>query len=113
MGKAQRAKGYRFERAVVNDLKDIYGEQVRRGWQSRFGSDAPDVEGTPYWIECKHHKRVSIKQALKQATEDSEKSKEPRTPLAICKDDGKDAIAVMYWSDLVELLRKVEFKDES
>ena len=63
-GKLSRMKGKVFEREVARDLRAIYGEQVKRGWQAREGTDAPDVENVPYWVECKHHQRVNVRAAV-------------------------------------------------
>jgi len=89
-------------------MKKVFGDHVRRGWQSREGSDAPDVVGTPFWIECKHHKKVNIKAALRQAKEDCTLSSNPAFPvLAICKDDKEKPIAAMYLNDFMKLLEEI------
>lgn len=57
MGKAQREKGKRGERMLAEELRNTFpelAEQIRRGWQSRSGSDDPDVVGVPgVWFESK------------------------------------------------------------
>ncbi len=104
MGKAQREKGKRFEQAVAKDLRKIFGEKVGRGWQARSGIDAPDVVGTPFWIECKHHKKVNIRAALLQAVNDSNVHNESMLPIAVCKDDKCDSIVALLWDDFLKLL---------
>jgi hypothetical protein len=69
LGRLSRNKGKTYEQAVARGYRELYGERVKRGWQAREGSDAPDVEGVPYWVECKHHKKVSIRAAYEQAAE--------------------------------------------
>lgn len=82
MGKASREKGKRGEREVVKALR-IAGFDCRRGWQSRQGTDEADVEGTPYWIEVKRHRKVNIRSAYNQGSEDTD----GRPVVVIWRDD--------------------------
>ena len=66
-GRASRRKGHDWERAVAKRLRAIFGTAVRRGWQSRDGAEQPDVDGSPWWVECKRSKRPNIEAALVQA----------------------------------------------
>ena len=67
MGKMQRRKGSTFELKVAGLLRSIY-PQARRGiGQARSAGEVADVELTPWWVECKHHKRVSVMAAWRQA----------------------------------------------
>ncbi len=61
----QSEKGYRFEKLVAVLLQKIWPDAKRLG-----RANAVDVDGTPYWIECKHRKRggSSIESAYAQAT---------------------------------------------
>ena len=46
LGKSQRDKGKRGERALAEILREAFpeiGEEIRRGWQTRFGDDEPDI----------------------------------------------------------------------
>jgi len=107
MSKMQRDKGKRFEQLIAKEMRKVFGGHVRRGWQARDGKDAPDVVGTPFWIECKHHKKVNIKAALKQAKDDCVLSTNPNIPpLAICKDDREEPIVAMYLSDFIRLMEE-------
>jgi Holliday junction resolvase len=81
-GKHSRDKGKRGEREVAQLLR-IAGFDTRRGMQSRAGTDECDVEGTPYWIECKRGKRVNLRGAIRQAEEDTD----GRPPVVIWRDD--------------------------
>lgn len=93
LGKRSRRKGKTWERKIARDLKDIFGGDVRRGWQSRQGDDEADVEQVPlFWIEAKHGKGASgIRKALAQATDATTRD---RWPVAICKDE-----RVTHWAD--------------
>ena len=93
MGRNSRRKGKAWERAVANDMKKIFGQGVRRGWQSRQGDDEADNEGVPLmWIEAKHGKTsaASVFRAMDQAIKDSDH----RWPVAICKDQ-----RYRYWGN--------------
>jgi hypothetical protein len=107
-GKLSRMKGKVFEREVARDLRAIYGEQVKRGWQAREGTDAPDVENVPYWVECKHHQRVNVRAAVAQARAAVKKSKRELPILVVVKDNGESPLAVVDWPLFVSLLKQLE-----
>ena len=110
-----RTKGHNFERVVASDLKQIFPEAKRGLAQARGnGRECPDVDGTPFHVECKRGKRVSIRAALAQARaatdgrpllivvrEDIDPKERARTA-----QDGPDAraVACMPWHSFVELL---------
>lgn len=75
-GRRARQKGNEFMRRVANLLKPLY-PNARRGLQSRDGSEFADVEGTPFWIECKDQKRPSLFGAHRQAAEAQEADDRP------------------------------------
>jgi len=90
-GKANRIKGHSFERKIAIELREIYPE-AKRGYQARGGtSAAPDVDGTPFFIECKKGKRTNIKAAWKQALDNTD----GRPPIAITKDDNQVTMVTM------------------
>lgn len=110
-GRRSRRKGTSFEREVARQLRDLFGGRVKRGWQARGGSDAPDVEGVPgWWVEAKHHARVNVRQAFAQVLEAQREAREkgdPRggaRPLVVAKDDGREPLAVLRFADFLELL---------
>jgi hypothetical protein len=114
MGRWSRNKGAGWERLVATDLKQIFPEARRGLGQARSAKEVSDVEGTPWWVECKRGKRVSIRAALAQARaatdgrpllivvrEDIDPKERARTA-----QDGPDAraVACMPWHSFVELL---------
>lgn len=100
-GRAARQKGKRGEREVVQLFRAIYGEDVRRGWQARFGSDEPDIViPPPLWIESKFRKRSNVYDALAQAMEDCP---EDRIPVVMAKQNNKPRVMVMLAEDFVKL----------
>lgn len=71
MGRSQRSKGQRGEREAASAWRVVYPD-ARRGSQSRSGKDASDVEGTPWWIECKTLARIQVLKHLDQAEADTD-----------------------------------------
>jgi hypothetical protein len=115
MGKRSRRKGHTWERKIANDMRKIFGEDVRRGLQTQDGAVCCDVEGTPFWIEAKHMQLSNPRAALAQAIRDSTKAKDKRYRVAICKDDRKPKgwkvgdpseppVAVMLYSEWQHLI---------
>lgn len=102
-GRASRRKGHDWEREVARQFREaLPGADVTRGWQSRAGTDQPDVDGTPFWVECKVGKRPNILAALRQA--DEAKGNDPRPSLAICKTDRDTPTVTLYLDDFLDLV---------
>ena len=100
MGAYERRKGASFEREIVNELKPIFPRARRGLGQARDGGEIPDVNGTPFWIECKRGKSCSPQAAMAQArfaTAQCEiKYGKPRKPpIAVLRRDGDTALVVM------------------
>jgi hypothetical protein len=113
MGKMQRDKGKVWEREVAAAFRTLFGSGVKRGWQAREGHDAPDVDGTPFWLEAKHHAVVNIAAAVRQALADRKKAKEERWIIAVTKSNRAVPLATMPWTEFMMLLREwVEAKAE-
>jgi hypothetical protein len=106
MGKAQRDKGKRGERATAAELRKAFPEiaaSIRRGWQTRQGDDDSDVIFPGYWFEVKTGKQPNIRAALRQAIDDS---KGRGVPVAVIRDDRKEPMAALRWEDFLKLLEK-------
>ena len=86
---------------MAKQFRELYGEGVKRGYQTRSGSEAPDVDGTPFWIECKRGKRTNLRGALRQALA----AKDDRPPIAICKDDRQDIMVLLLLDDFLDILK--------
>lgn len=103
-GKASRAKGHGYERDVANYLKPIY-PNAKRGLQGRDGAEACDVEGTPLFIECKRHRKITGPLALyRKACEDAASDPEQRPAVMVLKEDGGPEVALVPLELLVGLL---------
>lgn len=102
----QRDKGKRWEREIAARLREIFGEDVRRGWQARSGGDDPDIVDVPnFWVEAKHHKVVNIGAAIRQVLI-AKKKKDDRWPLIVSKSDRQEPLATMTWESFLEMLRQ-------
>ena len=95
-GKSSRTKGHSFERAVARVLRVNFPD-ARRGKQSTGGREA-DVEGTPFRIECKRQKTVTmgdVRRALQQAQGDAYNWEDDRPIIAITKGDRQEPLVTM------------------
>jgi hypothetical protein len=102
MSAHSRRKGKVGEREVANAIRLTLGLDAHRGCQARAGTDTCDVEGVPgLWVESKRGKQPNVRAALRQATEDSD----GRVPVAVIRDDGEDAFAVLSFDALLALMR--------
>ena len=98
-------KGKRFERKVAHLLSQIWHNARRVPFnQAHKGSDGCDVEGTPYWLECKHGKRPNIRAAMQQAVE----ATDGRPPVVITRRNGEDILVTMKLDDWVDLWMKLQ-----
>ena len=97
MSKLSRTKGKVWERAVAQLLRPLFGDKVARGFQSRSGRDGCDVEGTPYWIECKHQARLNVHAAVRQAVG----ATDGRPVLVIAKGQREVPLVIMTLSEWI------------
>jgi hypothetical protein len=103
MSKMSRTKGANFERALAKLLRPLWPNAARGLRQTRKGSECCDVEGTPFWVEAKHHNRVDRAAAYRQAEADAD----GRTPVVIWRETGARTIWVtMSAADLVRIANR-------
>jgi len=115
MGKSARRKGHDFEREVVRKIREKFKENnldelyiVRRGLQSRGGSEAADVEiiykksnRCEIHIECKAQKMPNIRAAFRQADEEKNTFS---IPVAITKKDRDEKLVTIsfdWWLNIL------------
>ena len=102
-GRASRVKGHNFERDVVHLFRAALNETdktVKRGLAQPRGGTAeePDVilpSRIPLWVECKVGKLTNPRAALKQAQKALKDQKSNLIPVAICKDDRTEPVAML------------------
>lgn len=116
MGALSRRKGAAYEREITQRMQSIFGEFVRRGiGQERSGSEISDVDGVPhFWVQTKHGKFISIRDAVVQGEEELELSNarlvargvrpDERWVLAVTRFNGERDIASMRLDDMESLL---------
>jgi hypothetical protein len=103
-GAHSRRKGAGFERVLVQRFREVMPDvEVRRGLQYRAGEEAADVEIPCFWVEAKHHRKVNIRQAFRQALA---ACKPGRWPVAICKDNREEPLVTMQLDDFLDLVRE-------
>ena len=103
-GRLSRNKGARFEREVAQVFKDA-GYDAKRCFQTRGGAaEVPDVEvldtSFPLDIECKHGKKPPVRRALDSIVEHC---REGRLPVAIIREDRRDAYCVLPLTVFIKL----------
>lgn len=101
MSAMQRTKGAAHERWVAKQFRKVYPSAKRGLSQPRSGREVPDVDGTPFWVEAKHRKRVNMRGALEEAWTDAGQGR--NVPLVVARDNGKADVVVMYLDDFLEL----------
>lgn len=111
-GRSSRNRGKDYERNCANCLKEVYPKAARLYGQSRKGSDAPDVGGTPFWVECGTGSTIAIRNKLKQALRDSSESEDTRyagkPALVFVRTANNEHIVSMERSQFMQLLSVVE-----
>lgn len=105
MGKASRLKGKKGERWLARRVRAAMTSDmvVKRGIQSRDGGEVPDVDSPMVWWEMKRGKLGNPRAALAQAIE----ATDGRMPIAVIKDDRKEAFAALRLADLLALIHTV------
>lgn len=104
MGRMQRNKGASYEREAAGEFRAVYPDARRGLGQARSAGEVSDVEGTPWWIECKRGSGSSSSAALKQAR----LATDGRPALAVIKRDRSEAIVSLYLDDFLKMAAELE-----
>lgn len=73
IGRQNRARGQAFEREVAKLLRSLWPDAERNIAQARTARrEGCDVEGTPWWVECKSGRGIDWRAALEQAERDTD-----------------------------------------
>ncbi|MFZ4739120.1 MAG: hypothetical protein ACOYM9_24405 [Bradymonadia bacterium] len=101
-GARSRRKGANYERELVHRFREVMpGAEIKRGFQTRSGEEAADVECPVFWVEAKRGKKPNIRGALTQAIEASPPG---RMPIAVVRDDRADPTVTLLLEDFLELV---------
>lgn len=96
-GKRSRRRGHQFERDMARRLKTVF-PNARRGWQFRGGVEAPDIIGTPFWVECKRYKSFTagmLKKWFLRTVDDATRGGSNLPVVLIAKEDRKQPTVTM------------------
>ena len=107
IGRRSRQKGAQGERDVANELRVIYPDAARGGLlQTQYGrgSNACDVEHTPWWVEVKRGARPNIQGAYDQSVSETD----GRPPLVISRKDRSVWLATMTLDRFIHLVRIIQ-----
>ena len=108
MGRRSRMKGADFERGMAKVMRSVWPEARRGIGQARCASEVPDVDGTPFWVETKHRKRVSILAAFEQAAE----ATDGRPVVAVTRENNRPILVTMALADWLELVDRARNGDQ-
>lgn len=93
-------------------LRAVYPNCRRLFGQARKGCDAPDVGGTPFWVECGYGSTTVIRSKLLQGLRDTADCEDPRymnKPVIAmtCTSKGEHIVS-MRRDQFIELIKSVE-----
>jgi hypothetical protein len=115
IGRRSRAKGKEYERELAEAFRAVFPNARRTLSQSRDSGEAPDIEVPGYWVEGKHHTRVSIRRAYEQAIDELERfyagvgsDGHPRVPIAVTKDNGKESLVTLSLVHFLDMLLELK-----
>lgn len=111
MGKRSREKGAEHERETATALRVVWPNARRGLAQARNAREQPDVDGTPYWIECKVGKRVNIIAAMRQAEAARVDEIVLRAPIVVSRLDKEKSLVTMRLEDFLDLSTKAARAD--
>ena len=96
--------GASYERELVHRFREAMpGADVKRGFQTRSGQEAADVECPVFRVESKRGKKPNMRGALAQAIE---AAPEGRVPIAVVRDDRAEATVTLLLDDFLDLVRE-------
>jgi hypothetical protein len=102
-GSRSRRKGAQAERDLAKRFAEAMpGADCKRGiGQARRGSEVADCEVPRFFVESKHGKRPNPRAALAQCIEAAEANGNGKTPIAVIRDDRKEAFVCMRLDDFL------------
>jgi hypothetical protein len=101
-GAGARRKGFAWEREIARRLREATGNaDIKRGFQSRNGGEAPDVDLAGWWIEAKVGRKPNLRAALAQAIAAAPPD---RKPVAIVKDDRQEPVVMLRLTDFLAVI---------
>lgn len=103
-----KRKGNAFERLIAKDINDAgLDKYARRSVMSGALFEPGDLKTSlPFYIECKHRKRVDVYAFYNQIKRDiaNKAFGTSKAPLVIMRKDKEDILAAMEWYDFLSLM---------
>ena len=106
-----KAKGRRLQHYVRDKILEIFSEHLTKDdvRSTAMGQGGEDIQLSsygrfwfPFSVECKARKTFSVYSHYDQSLQNAEGSK----PLVVIKADRREPLAIMRFTDFMELLRK-------
>lgn len=98
-----RSKGRKYEQQIAQFYRDLGFKDVKRSLQSRAGYEGSDVQGAPWWVECKHYAKVGVARWWEQAVRDVAKSNLKEIVLHIKETNGPEFVVISkeMWAEII------------
>lgn len=107
MAKKSRTKGASYEREVAEAMRTVWPGAKRGIGQARSGSEVPDVDGTPFWVECKRRARIPFTKWMKQADLAATVHGNAKTPALVLREDAGKSYVVVDLDTFLRLCAQV------
>jgi len=104
MGKAQRTKGHSWERAVVNELKDIGYKATRILEYQTENAKGTDVKCNGFNVQCKKAKNINVREAYREMQETDQIN------VVAANWDRDLTLAILDWSDFKTIMEWLKEK---
>lgn len=111
-GRRARKKGQEFQKSIEHALAVVYPEAKSASQYLSGKREGSDVQGTPYFIECKDHKTISIPAWWRQA-EDDRKELGCEDEIAVVFNLAGTTLACITLEEFVRLQRKAARRTRS
>ena len=109
---SRKAKGRRLQQAIRQDLVDRLGIDPGDVMSTAMGQSGCDLYLSPaararfpFGVECKAQERIALPEWWRQCTANAEA--EGLVPLLVFKRNREEPLAVLRWSDLLDLLASI------
>lgn len=106
---SRKAKGREFQKSLRGDLISVLGIDPGDILSTGMGQPGCDLYLSPaarerfgFGVEAKRQERIALPEWWRQCEENA--AKEDLTPLLVFRQNRREPLAVLRWSDLLEIL---------